>query len=231
MFVFAAYVLQRYLARRKLYFLFWGTGLAMFAVASLSGALLTTGWSDFFFFTWYFFGALLTAAWIGQGTVYLLMRKKRANILAGVLIVASLVAAVMLLRVMPDLDPSSYTTSESIGEQYREIMPPIDDGGYVRLATPFFNVYGLVTLVGGALWSSYLFWRKRVLPNRVVGNLLIAGGALVIGSAGLMTRVGLGSVLYAGELVAAIMMFSGFLISAAPRPAVEKEEKASTSAG
>ncbi len=231
MFVFAAYVLQRFVARRKLHFLFWGTGLAMFAVASLSGALLSIGWSDFFFFTWYYFGALLTAAWIGQGTVYLLMRKSRANILAAILITASLIVAIMLLRVMPDLDTSISTTSDSIGEQYRDIMPPIDEGGYVRLATPFFNVYGLVTLVGGALWSSYLFWRKRVLPNRVVGKLLIAAGALVIASAGLMTRVGLGSVLYAGELVAAIMMFSGFLISAAPRPAAEAEKQAPASAG
>ena len=176
MFVFAAYVLQRFFARRKLYFLFWGTGLAMFAVASFAGALLTLGWSSFLFFSWYFFGALLTAAWIGQGTVYLLMRKKRAHVLTAILITASVVAAVMLLSVMPDLDTSVFSTSESMGEQYRDIMPPIDEGGYVRLATPFFNVYGLITLVGGALWSSYLFWRKRVLPNRVIGNILIAVG-------------------------------------------------------
>ena len=231
MFVFAAYVLHRFVTKRKLHFLFWGTGLAMFAIASLSGAILTLGWSDLFFFTWYYFGALLTAAWIGQGTVYLLMRKKRAHILSAVLITASIVAAIMLLRVMPQLDPSGYTTSVSIGEQYRDIMPPISDGGIVRLATPFFNVYGLVTLVGGALWSSYLFWRKRILPNRVIGNLLIAGGALVIASAGLLTRMGLGSVLYMGELVAAVMMFSGFLISAAPRPVVESDNKVSAPAG
>jgi hypothetical protein len=231
MFVFAAYVLQRYVTRRKLYFLFWGAGLAMFAVASLSGAMLTFGWSSFFFFTWYYFGALLTAAWIGQGTVYLLMRKRWAHVLSAILITASIVVAVMLIRVMPDLDRSVFTTSESIGEQYREIMPPIDEGGYVRLATPFFNVYGLITLVGGALWSSYLFWRKRVLPNRVIGNVLIAGGALVIASAGLLTRMGLGSVLYVGELVAAIMMFSGFLISAATRTVSEGEKQAPAPAG
>jgi hypothetical protein len=75
------------------------------------------------------------------------------------------------------------------------------------------------------LWSSYLFWRKRILPNRVIGNILIAGGALVIASAGLLTRVGLGSVLYFGELVAAIMMFSGFLIAAAPRSVSESEKQ------
>jgi hypothetical protein len=228
MFVFAAYVLQRYIVRRRLSFLFWGTGLAMFAIASLSEVILSFGWSDLFFFIWYLFGALLTAAWIGQGTVYLLMRKKRAHVLAAILIFASIVAIVMLVNVMPKLDSAIYTTSEPISEQYRDIMPAIDEGGIVRLATPFFNVYGLVTLVGGALWSSYLFWRKRVLINRVIGNLLIAGGALVIASAGLMTRVGLGSVLYVGEFIAAVMMFSGFLVAAAPKSVVKQRSKPST---
>jgi hypothetical protein len=231
MFVFAAYVLQRYMTRRKLHFLFWGLGLGMFAFASLSGAILTFEWSTLFFFTWYLFGAFLTAAWIGQGTVYLLVRTRTANILAGILITASVIAAIMLLIVMPDLDTAIFTTSESIGEQYQEIMPSIDQGGYVRLATPLFNVYGLITLVGGALWSSYLFWKKRVLPNRVIGNLLIAGGALVIAGAGLFTRFGLGEVLYVGELVAAIMMFSGFLIAAAPRTVSEGEKEAPAPAG
>lgn len=32
-------------------------------------------------------------------------------------------------------------------------------GSAVRLTTPFFNIYGLLTLVGGALYSAYLFWR------------------------------------------------------------------------
>ena len=43
--IFTAYVLQRYVARRRLSFLFWGIGLAMFAVGSIAEALLTTGWN------------------------------------------------------------------------------------------------------------------------------------------------------------------------------------------
>jgi len=102
----------------------------------------------------------------------------------------------------------------------------------VRLTTPFFNVYGLITLVGGALWSTYLFWRKRVLPNRVVGNVLIAIGALIIASASTLTRLGYGQVLYLGELLAATLMFAGFLVAAAPRSDRGSDEAtpASTSA-
>lgn len=224
MFAFTAYVLQRYFVRRRLCFLFWGIGLAMFGIGSLAEALFAFGWNDWVFFAWYLFGAVLTAAWIGQGTVYLLAKKKRAHILTVVLVVASLVAAIMLLSAMPKLDAALFTPDEPISEQYRDIMPPISEGGYVRLTTPFFNVYGLVTLVGGALWSTYLFWRKRVLPNRVVGNVLIAVGALTIASASTLTRLGYGHVLYLGELLAAILMFAGFLVAAAPRTERSPEE-------
>lgn len=232
MFAFTAYVLQRYYVRRRLCFLFWGIGLAMFGIGSLAEALLSFGWNDWVFFAWYLFGAVLTAAWIGQGTVYLLARKRRAQVLTIVLVSASVIAALMLLRTMPDLNSAIFTPDKPISEQYRDIMPPISEGGYVRLTTPFFNVYGLVTLVGGALWSTYLFWRKRVLPNRVVGNVLIAAGALTIASASTFTRLGYGQVLYLGELLAAILMFAGFLVAAAPLPgpAIDESPAATSSA-
>ena len=217
MFAFTAYVLQRYFVRRRLSFLFWGLGLAMFGIGSMSEILLTFGWNDFFFFTWYLFGAILNAAWIGQGTVHLLAKKRLAKISTIVLVTASIVAAILLLRTMPDLNTSVFNPDQPVSEQYGEIMPPISEGGYVRLTTPIFNVYGLVTLVGGALWSTYLFWRKRVLPNRVIGNVLIALGALIIASASTLTRLGYGQVLYAGELLAGILMFAGFLVAASPR--------------
>lgn len=226
MFAFSAYVLQRYYFRRKLHFLFWGLGLGMFAIGSFSEIYLGIAWNQWIFFAWYLCGAILTAAWIGHGTVYLLVRKRRAHILTAVLLIGSAIAAVLLLSTLPKLDTSIFDPSVPISEQYREMMPPISDGGYVRLTTPFFNIYGLITLVGGALWSSYLFWRKRVLPNRVIGNILIAVGALTIASASTLTRFGYGSVLYLGELIAAILMFSGFLVAGAPKVVLETKESA-----
>jgi hypothetical protein len=215
--LFTVYVLQRFVVRRKLHFLFWGLGLAMFAIGSFSEAYLAIAWNRWVFFSWYLFGAILTAAWIGQGTVYLLIRKPRAHILTGILVVGSLLAAYMLLRTMPEINADSFVTTEPISEQYHGMMPEISEGGQVRRTTPFFNIYGLITLVGGALYSTFLFWRKRVLPNRAIGNVLIAAGALTIASASTLTRFGYGSYLYLGELLAAILMFSGFLVAAAPR--------------
>lgn len=216
--VFTVSVLRRYFVRRAPAFLFWGVGLAMFGAGSFAEAYLALAWSPVVFFIWYFFGAVLNAAWIGQGTVYLLFRRRWVHILTALLILGSLGALALMLQVMPRLDATQFTPTLPISEQYRQIMPPVSQGATVRLTTPIFNIYGLVTLVGGALWSAFLFWRKRVLPNRVIGNALIAVGALSIGFASTLTRLGYGSLLYLGELVAAVLMFSGFLKAAAPQP-------------
>lgn len=232
MVVFTVSVLQRYWVRRKLHFLFWGIGLAMFAAGSVAESLfVVAGWSPVVFFAWYLFGAALNAAWIGHGTLYLLVRRRWAHAVTAVLVFGSVVAAVMMLQMMPRLDPSGFSAGLPISEQYRTIMPAISDGATVRLTTPFFNIYGLLTLVGGALWSAMLFLRKQVLPNRVVGNVLIAAGALSIGLASTATRLGFGGYLYLGELIAAILMYSGFVMAGAPATEGERAELAALSAG
>jgi hypothetical protein len=234
MLVFSVSVFQRWLARRKPNFLFWSIGLAMFGAGSFAEAYFAgIGWSRAVFFIWYFFGAALNAAWIGHGTLLLLFHKRWTRVVTGLLIAASLVALVLMLSVMPKLDASAFNPSLAISEQYREIMPPIDQGATIRLTTPFFNIYGMLTLVGGALWSAWLFLRKQVLPNRVLGNVLIAGGALSIGLASTMTRLGFGGYLYLGELAAAILLYAGFMLAA--RPATEEEramaERSAAAAG
>lgn len=215
---FTVFVLQRFAVRRAPHFLFWGLGLAMFGAGSFAEAYLALAWNRWVFFVWYLFGAALNAGWIGHGTVYLLSRRRWVHGLTVVLIIGSLVAAGLMLQAMGRLDDSKFVLGQPISEQYRAIMPAVSAGGTVRLTTPFFNIYGLVTLVGGALWSAYLFWRKRVLPNRVIANVLIAAGALSIGFASTLTRLGNGNYLYLGELVAALLMFAGFLLAARPQP-------------
>lgn len=229
MLIFTVSVLQRYAVRRKPHFLFWGIGLAMFGAGSFAEAYFSVfGWSAFVFFLWYFFGAALNAGWIGHGTLMLLVRKRWRNVVTAVLILGSLAAAVLMFRAMTLLDPANFQPGVPISEQYREIMPAIDAGGAVRLTTPFFNVYGLITLVGGALWSAWLFLRKRVLPNRVIGNVLIAAGALSIGFASTLTRMGYGQLLYVGELIAAVLMYIGFVMAGRPEPAVERQPAVSS---
>lgn len=242
---FTVWVLQRYAVRRQPHFLFWGIGLAMFGAGSFAEAYLALSWNRWVFFVWYLFGAALNAAWIGHGTLALLVRKPWVKVVTGLLVVGSLYAGYLMLQVMPKLDTAAFTTAKPISEQYgtkalqpgetapagsqtmtttyrgeqvtavRGLLPL---GSPVRLTTPFFNIYGLLTLVGGAIYSAFLFWRKRVMPNRVIGNVLIAAGALAIGSASTLTRLGYGQFLYLGELLSAILMFFGFRFAARPQP-------------
>jgi hypothetical protein len=173
------------------------------------------------------------------------VRRKWVHVAAAMLILGSLFAGNLMLQAMPKLDESVFTTDKPISEQYgtkaldagksapagaqtitttyrgkevtavRGLLPL---GTSVRLTTPFFNIFGLLTLVGGAIYSAFLFWRKRIMPNRVIANVLIAGGALAIGFASTLTRLGYGEYLYLGELLAAIMMFAGFRMAARPQP-------------
>jgi len=218
MLLFCVLVIRRFFELRALHFLFWGVGLFMFSIASFAEAYLSLAWSPWAFFGWYFFGAVLNAAWIGHGTMHLLFTPIRMGPWTTLLLLGSLAALTLMLQVMPLLDQNRFTTGMPISKQYSSIMPPVHDGATIRMATPLFNVYGLITLVGGALWSSYLYYRKRVLRNRMVGNLLIASGVLLISFAGLLTRMGFGTWLYLGELLAAGLMFSGFLVTGRVTP-------------
>ena len=209
-------VYRRYLSHQggHMYLLIWGIGLTMFSLATLSEGLLGLGWNEWVFRAWYLFGAILSAAWIGQGTVHLLVRRNWARLSLALLILASLGAAALLLTTQ--LSASSFVLGEPVTLQYRNLLP---EGG-VRLSTVPFNIYGTITLVGGALWSGYLFWRKRVLPNRVLGNVLIAAGALAIATASSLARLGNGEFLALGQLLFAVLIYAGFVL--ASKPAAEE---------
>jgi hypothetical protein len=220
MLLFTISVMQRYFVRRNPAFLYWGIGLAMFGAGSFAEAYLALWWNPAIFIIWYLFGAALNAAWLGHGTLNLLVKKRWVTVLTVILVIGSLVATYLMLTT--PLNAGGYESGIAISNTYREIMP---EGATVRLTTPLFNIYGLIMLVGGAIYSAFLFWRKRVLPNRVIGNVLIAAGALSIGFASSLARLGYGEYLYLGELVAAIMMYGGFVMAAAPQKTEEAVEK------
>lgn len=119
-----------------------------------------------------------------------------------------------LIRVFgAQLDPSLMTTSVHTGNELsgHAIVTP-----GVRTLTPFFNLYSTVTLVGGAAWSAWVFWRKRILPHRTIGNILIAIGAILPAFGGTFNRFGLAGALYLGELLGAGLMFAGFVRATTP---------------
>ncbi len=216
MLVFTIAVLGRYVRRhRRPHQLVWGLGLALYTIGTFTEAYLAVNWSPLMLRLWYLCGAMLTAAWLGQGTIYLLIRKPGvAHALTVLLLIAS-VAAIGGVFAAP-LDASAFRLGTPISGQYRDILTR---SGLIVLLTILLNIYGTVGLIGGALWSAYLFWRKRVLPNRVLGNVFIAVGAFFPASAGTFIKLGFADWLYLSELLGACLMFLGFWFATQPQPA------------
>jgi hypothetical protein len=110
---FVAAVFRRYAERRGTHLLLWGIGLAMFGLATFAEAYLTLAWNPWMFRMWYLLGAALNAAWLGQGTVYLMVRRREvAHALLMVVVLGSLFAGYLMLttpwipRPIPLIAPS-----------------------------------------------------------------------------------------------------------------------------
>jgi hypothetical protein len=167
---------------------------------------------------WYLSGAMLTAAWLGQGSLHLLVRKRGvAWTLTGVLAAVSLLAAVLVLSAPLTSAAASYQVKIAISSQYTDILTR---GGLTILLTILLNIFGTLTLIGGAIYSAVIFWRKHILFNRMIGNVLIAVGALAPAMGGSFVKLGLPDLLYLSELVGVVLMYIGF-IQATTSPARE----------
>lgn len=74
-FAFAAMVFDQWWQRRKAFQLVWGIGLLWYGISTgcefIGGAF---GWSEPIYRAWYLIGALLVAAYLGTGTIYLLSK-------------------------------------------------------------------------------------------------------------------------------------------------------------
>lgn len=213
-FVFAAAVFNRYRRRRGMHLLLWGVGLILYGTGTLTEVILGFTFSELALKLWYLSGAMLTAAWLGQGTVHLLVRRQGvAMTLTWILAAVSLASLALVFAAPLTAQATGYSVSQPVSAQYKEILVR---SGLITLLTILLNIYGTVGLVGGALYSGYLFWRKRVLANRLVGNLLIAGGALMPAMAGSFVKAGLVDWLYLSEFVGVVIMYAGFLQATAP---------------
>jgi hypothetical protein len=206
---FAVAVFVRFLRRGGMHHLLWALGLLFYGLGTLSEILLAFSFSGAALKLWYLCGAMLTAAWLGQGTIHLLVRKKAITwSLTGILAAASLLALVLVLLAPLNAAASSYDVTQPISSQYKDILVR---GGTTILMTVLLNIYGTLTLVGGAVYSAYIFWRRHILFNRMIGNILIAVGAIMPAMAGSFVSMGLPDLLYLSELLGAVLMFVGFL--------------------
>ena len=160
-----------------------------------------SGLNDIIYRLWYLFGAIYVAAYLGMGTIYLLVPRRTAHIIVIILLIASFYAMIRVFTASIDLSSLQVLSGIAIPRG-------------IRLMTPLFNTFGTVALVGGAIYSAWVFWRRRVMLHRVVSNILIAFGAMLPAIGGTHMRLSGGlQLFYIFELLGIIIIFIGFLRS------------------
>lgn len=210
-FAFVVAVYNRYRQRGGIHLLLWAFGFLLYGLGTLSEVILSLTFHVFVLKIWYLTGAMLTAAWLGMGTVHLLIRKgNTAMVITWVLAAVSVLALFLVLSAPALTLNGTYDITHPASEQYKGILTR---GGLTIFLTILLNIYGTLTLVGGAIYSAFLFWRKKILANRMFGNILIAAGALSPAMGGSLLKAGLTDMLYLSEFVGAILMFFGFVMA------------------
>lgn len=202
---FTVVLYKRWNQKRSAYYLMWWMiGAAMYGVGTLTESITTVfGWNLITFKAWYVSGALLGGAPLAQGTVYLLFSNKVAHRMSIALIGAVVIAATFVI---------ASPVSMILVEPHR-LSGAVMEWDWVRLFSPFINIYAFIFLVGGAIWSAIGYARDRTSdPRRVWGNVLIAVGALLPGIGGSMARMGHVEVLYVTELVGLVLIWGGYAI-------------------
>jgi hypothetical protein len=220
---FTYVLLRHYRARPSSHILWWMIGVFTYGVGTFTeGSTTLFGWNEPLFRSWYIAGALLGGAPLAQGTVYLMLKKRTANILTVLLVTYIIVAATFVW-----MTPINYELVET-----HRLTGSVMEWSWVRLFSPLINIYAVIFLVGGAILSAVRYAKNTDTSQRAMGNALIAVGAILPGIGGTATRMGHTEVLYVMELLGLILIWWGyrFNVKAPSTKPVESPETVAVSA-
>ena len=199
--VFALLVLRQYAGHRRTYQLMWATGFAMFAIAAFAGYLARSGGTtETEYRLFYLFGAILNVAWLALGTMYILAPRRWADLSLLAVALLSLVAVYAVTAAPVDL-----TAAADSGRGF-------PNGSLARILAAVGSGIGSLVLIGGALWSAWIFLRRRRNGRRALANVIIAVGVLIVAAGGTATFTGASGVLELANLAGLTVMFAGFLL-------------------
>lgn len=205
--LFAAVVAGRWRRSRRPAFAAWAVGLVIFAVAAGAQVVgLHSGFSTVDFRVFYLFGGVLGVVYLALGTIHLLAPGAVARASTVALVILTAIVAVDAIVVPVDA-ARLRTPAGVLGEAITGHGNPLYVGAVV------FNIVGTLVLVGGSGWSAWSFWRQRAGLDRVICNVLLTLGALIIATGFSAAKV-VGSsldVLGGYEAVGIGVMFAGFL--------------------
>ena len=192
---------MRYARSRRIALLAWDIGFGMFTVAALAGALAQSGDATATEYrVFYLFGGILNVAWLALGTVIIVAPRFTMTGLA----------VVMLLTLVSI--PTVFMTPVNV-QVALDTGKGFPDGSLPRILAAIGSGVGSVVLIGGALWSAWVFLRRRHNGRRALSNIVIALGVIVVAVGGTVTFTGAHGILEYTNLAGLAVMFAGFLLA------------------
>ena len=192
-----------YRERRTRYLLWWTIGVLTFGLGTLAESInVLADWNVVNLKYWYIVGALLGGFPLAQGSVYLLMQRKFADVTTWIYCTIIAVAAVCVVFTPVTLPPNFDGN----------LTGAVFTWKWVRYFSPFINIYAFIFLVGGAIWSAIQYYRAADRPARFKGNVFIATGGLLPGIGGSFTRMGHVDVLFVTELIGLVLIYIGYRV-------------------
>jgi hypothetical protein len=196
-------IYSHYLIRKTKYLLWWSIGVLTFGMGTSAESINAIfGWNEINLKYWYIVGALLGGFPLAQGTVYLLMKKRFADITSLILVIIIAIASIFVIL-----------TPLTIPADFRyKLTGSVFAWQWVRYFSPFVNLYASVFLIGGAVYSAIRYYKQTEKEARFIGNIYIALGGLLPGIGGSFTRMGYVNVLFITELTGLLLIYYGYRI-------------------
>ncbi|MDQ6856436.1 MAG: hypothetical protein M3Z57_05120 [Candidatus Dormibacteraeota bacterium] len=204
--IFAWVVFTRFTLTGRPAFAAWTAGLLIFAAAATCQAIgERTGFGAPLFRAFYLLGGVLGVIWLSMGTLFLLAPRRVAAAATLALGAVTLVLAADAAVVQVDTSRLG-TTAGVLGDA-------VSHGSLLQLGAVTLNIIGTLILVGGSGWSAFRLVRDHGGLDRVVCNVLLTAGALVIAAGFSAAKIVGGSLDTLGiyEAIGIAAMFAGFI--------------------
>lgn len=207
--LFTGLVLRQWLERRKPHQLLWAIALLIWTIAVSAEVIATIAgvWTPFTYRLYYAFGALMVAAWLGAGSVFLVASRRVAWAFLTLVALLSAVGGVLIFT--HPIDAALLTHTDTLGFVETRVFPFIP----VRIFIVISNILGTIAFVGSAVYSLWKLRDSAFGRSRSVGVGLIAIGGLVAASAHSIGVLGGPGLFRLSELLAVLFIFGGYLIS------------------
>ncbi len=212
-FAAATFLADQHLHRPRPYKLLWTLGLCFYGIAAAAAfAGSAHNWTVAEYKLWYFFGGVLTAAFLGLGSFWLLGPRRVAAVLTAFASILALYAAFRTLTYTVPAATAAHIASSSTADVTNVSKFSVLPGDLTVIAIVM-NIPGALFLFGGAAWSAVQFMRRHAPGYRVISMAFLALGAVFPSILTGLQRLGYSDGAALGEFLGAVCLFVGLLIS------------------